>query len=220
VTDLHRERELLVSACRHLAARGLSPGGSGSLSVRVGDELLVTPTGSSCSRVRPDELARRPVAGDSVDAADPAADGTAPRPSKELGLHRAVYATRPDAAAVVHLHAHFTVAVACLESISAGPDGTGPMPAVTPYQVLRLGRLPVVPYAPPGSSELTAAVAAVAPAHPVLLLANHGSVVAAADLGRAVDLAEELEAAARLHFTLAPVAHRVLSAAQVAQLRR
>ena len=84
---------------------------------------------------------------------------------------------------------------------------------------IALGSLPVVGYAPPGSAELAAGVGALVADHPVLLLANHGSVVAADTLERAVDLAEELEAAARLHVTLAVLPHRTLSAAQVAQLR-
>lgn len=215
MTDFADERSALVAACRHLAERGLSPGGSGSLAVRVGDELLVTPTGSSCSRVRPGELALVPV-DVPVDGPVPAAG---PRPSKEVGLHRAVFAARPDARAVVHLHAPFTVAVACLDPAAGGPHGTGPIPPLTPYQLMRLGSLPVVPYAPPGSTELAAAVGRPALTAGVLLLANHGSVVAADSLERAVDLAEELEAAARLHVTLLGAAPRLLTAQQAADLR-
>lgn len=205
-------REQLVAACRHLAGLGLSPGGSGSLSVRDGDTLLVTPTGSSCSRVQPAELAELPLQPPSHWRPDPAA----PRPSKELGLHRAVYARRTDARAMVHLHAHHTVALCCLEPT---PAGTAALPALTPYQVMRLGTLPVVDYAPPGSAELAALVEEVAGDHAVILLANHGSVVAADTLDRAVDLAEELEAAARLYFTLRGIAHRELTPEDVAQLR-
>jgi ribulose-5-phosphate 4-epimerase/fuculose-1-phosphate aldolase len=84
---------------------------------------------------------------------------------------------------------------------------------------MRLGALPVAPYAPPGSAELAERVGALAGAHAVLLLANHGSVVAGETLDHAVDLAEELEAAARLHFTLLGVEHRRLTAAEVAALR-
>jgi ribulose-5-phosphate 4-epimerase/fuculose-1-phosphate aldolase len=206
-----KPRDRLVAACRHLADRGLSPGGSGSLALRVGDALLVTPTGSSCSRVRAEELALVPLAGP--------APATGPRPSKEVGLHRAVFAARPDAGAVVHLHAPFTVAVACLAPDAGGADGTGPIPPLTPYQLMRLGRLPVVPYARPGSDELAAAVGEVATEADVLLLANHGSVVAADSLDRAVDLAEELEAAARLHVTLLGAGPRLLTAEQAAALR-
>lgn len=206
-------RDHLVAACHHLADRGLSPGGSGNLSLRLAETLLITPTGSSCSRVQPDQLADAPITG----AADPGPDS--PRPSKELALHQAVYRVRPDVAAVVHLHSHFSVAASCLQPRLAALDATGPLPALTPYQVLRLGSLPVAPYAPPGSQALADQVAELLGEHSILLLANHGSLVGAADLDRAVDLAEELEAAARLAFTLAGVPHRRLGRAQVAQLR-
>jgi L-fuculose-phosphate aldolase len=205
-------RARLVAACRHVADRGLSPGGSGSLALRVGDELLVTPTGSSCSRVLASELAVVPVHGEL-----PATAG--PRPSKEVGLHRAVFRARPDVRAVVHLHAPFTVAVACLDPHGGGTDGTGPLPPLTPYQVMRLGALPTAPYAPPGSPALAESVGRLAAEHSVLLLANHGGVAAATELDLAVDLAEELEAAARLHVTLAGLEQRGLTSAQVAELR-
>ena len=197
-------REPLVAACRHLAGRGLSPGGSGNVSVRVGSTLLITPTGSSLSRVRPAELA---VA--TVEPGPPSADPSDPVPSKELPLHRAVYAARPDA-----------VAASCLEPAALPREtATGPLPAVTPYQVMRLGDLPVAPFALPGSADLAAGVAALAADAPAMLLANHGSLVAGAHLPAALDLAEELEAAAQVVLLLAGVPHRRLTAAQVAALR-
>lgn len=211
-------REALVAACRHLAGRGLSPGGSGNVSVRVGDRLLVTPTGSSLSRVEPTDLAEVPV--DADGDGSPAAGAPGPRPSKELPLHRAVYHARREAAAVVHLHSPAAVAASCLDPVTLDPaTATGPLPALTPYQVMRLGSLPVAPFAPPGSAELAAGVSALAGAHAVLLLANHGSVVAGTSLDAAVDLAEELEAAAQLVLLLAGVPHRRLTADQVAALR-
>lgn len=227
MTTADSAREAIVAACRHLAARGLSPGGSGNVSVRVGDHLLVTPTGSSLSRVRPEDLALVPVApGPGDDAPTDAAPraGTAahdgPRPSKELPLHRAVYAARPDARAVVHLHSPAAVAASCLEPAALPPGtATGPLPATTPYQVMRLGDLPVAPFALPGSAELAAGVADLAGAAPVLLLANHGSVVAGTHLDAAVDLAEELEAAAQVVLLLHGVPHRRLTPAQVRSLR-
>jgi ribulose-5-phosphate 4-epimerase/fuculose-1-phosphate aldolase len=219
--DLDRQvvdaaRDALVAACRHLADRGLSPGGSGNVSIRYGAWLLVTPTGSSMSRVEPRELAAVPL--------DPAApvpdDPSLPRPSKELPLHRAVYAARPDAVAVVHLHSPAAVAASCLEPAALPPEtATGPLPATTPYQVMRLGHLPVAPFALPGSAELARGAGALAADAPALLLANHGSLVAGPHLPGAVDLAEELEAAAQVVLMLAGVPHRRLTAAQVAALR-
>ncbi|WP_129339563.1 class II aldolase/adducin family protein [Cellulomonas endophytica] len=216
--DETRARAALVATARHLASQGLSPGSSGNLSVRLGHALLLTPTGSALRRVRPEELALAPLG--AAPGPAPGASGAAggPRPSKELPLHRAVYAARPDARAVVHLHSPAAVAASCLEP-ARRPGGTGPLEALTPYAVMRLGDLPVAPYAAPGSDALAAGVAALAGAHPVLLLANHGSLVAGPDLDAAVDLAEELEAAAALALALHGVPHRALGAAAVAALR-
>ena len=206
-------RAALVAACRHLAARGLSPGGSGNVSVRVGSLLLITPTGSSLSRVAPRDLA--------VARIDPAGRAAGePVPSKELPLHRAVYAARRDATAVVHLHSPAAVAASCLEPAALPPEtATGPLPAVTPYQVMRLGDLPVAPFALPGSAALADGVAALAADASAMLLANHGSLVAGTHLTGALDLAEELEAAAQVVLLLAGVPHRRLTATQVAALR-
>jgi ribulose-5-phosphate 4-epimerase/fuculose-1-phosphate aldolase len=206
VTD-HREQEAraaLVHACRHLSAAGLSPGSSGNLSVRVGSRIVATPTGSSLRSVLEHEL-----------AATPADQEGAPRPTKELPLHAAMYAAHPEATAVIHLHSPYATAVACLP-----PDerGFADLPPLTPYRVMRLGDVPLVPYAPPGSGDLAAGVAAAAPGHPVLLLANHGPVVAAATLDAAIDLAEELETAARLTLLLRQAPAVALDAAAVAAL--
>lgn len=220
---LDAAREALVAACRHLAARGLSPGGSGNLSVRVGDALVITPTGSSLSRVTARDLAVAPVDPGAATAGGPGAPAERPAgpvPSKELPLHRAVYAARPGAAAVVHLHSPAAVAASCLEPAALPREtATGPLPAVTPYQVMRLGDLPVAPFALPGSADLADGVAALAADAPAMLLANHGSLVAGAHLPAALDLAEELEAAAQVVLLLAGVPHRRLTAAQVAALR-
>jgi ribulose-5-phosphate 4-epimerase/fuculose-1-phosphate aldolase len=180
----------LIEAARHLAARGLSPGSSGNLSVRAPEGILITPTGSSLSRVTAGDLALVEL------------DGTvlSGHPSKEWALHVSAYAADPEVAAVVHLHSPESTAVACLPPTA---DGLADLPAYTPYRVMSLGDVPLLPYAAPGSPELGPPFgAAVAAGRRVALLANHGSVVAAATLERAVDLAEELEASARLALTL------------------
>jgi ribulose-5-phosphate 4-epimerase/fuculose-1-phosphate aldolase len=199
--------EHLIRAARHLAARGLSPGSSGNLSVRVDDRILLTPTGSSLSRVEAGDLAEVLLADGSVGR------GT---PSKEYPLHLAVYRERPAARAVVHLHSPYATAIACLP-----PDAAGhaPLPPFTPYRVMRLGDVPVAPFAPPGSRELAEGVRALAGRSPVILLAQHGPVVAGESIDAAVDLAEELETAAQLTLLLGGRSARLLSAAEVAALR-
>lgn len=180
--------EDLVAACRALAAAGLSPGSSGNASMRDGDRILITPTGSALRRVGAEEV--------SVLAAD-GGHLEGPAPTKEWAMHVAAYRARPDARAVVHLHSRAATAVSCLAS--AGGD---PLPPYTPYRLRMLGRVEVVAYAAPGSDALAAGVEAAASRSHCLLLANHGSVVCAPDLVRAVDLCEELEAAAELTLAL------------------
>lgn len=180
--------EDLVAACRAVAAAGLSPGSSGNASVRVGDRILITPTGSSLRRVTPEQISVL------------AADGThleGPAPTKEWAMHLAAYRARPDAQAVIHLHSRAATAVSCL-----APSEADPLPAYTPYRVRMLGRVELVSYSAPGSDALAAGVEAAASRNHCLLLANHGSVVCGPDLTRAVDLCEELEAAAELTLAL------------------
>ena len=179
----------LVDACRAVAAAGLSPGSSGNASVRVGDRILITPTGSSLRRLTTDDIAELRLDGTPV---------SGPAPTKEWGLHVAAYRVRPDARAVIHLHSRAATAVSCLLCA----PGADPLPAYTPYRLRTLGRVRLVDYAPPGSAALADGVARAATDAHVMLLANHGSVVCAADILRAVDLCEELEAAAELALAL------------------
>ncbi|WP_199521524.1 class II aldolase/adducin family protein [Jiangella anatolica] len=188
------EVESLVAACHRLAALGLSPGGSGNVSVRVGAQVYVTPTGGALSRVTAADLAVLSLTGEPLSEA---------KPSKEFPLHLAAYHVRPEARAIVHLHSVHAVAVACLDE---------PLPTLTPYQVTRLGPLPLVPYAPPGSAALAENVAAALADHHAALLANHGSVVAAGAVDVAADLAEELESAAQLALLLRGLPYRKLPA--------
>lgn len=182
--------DALIAAARHLAARGLSPGSSGNLSLRTPDGILLTPTGSSLSRVTVDGLALVGLDGATI----------AGHPSKEWPLHLAAYRADPAVRAVVHLHSPSSTAVACLPPTA---DGLADLPAYTPYRVMSLGDVPLLPYAAPGSPELGPPFGeAVASGHRVALLANHGSAIAAETLDRAVDLAEELEASAQLALTL------------------
>lgn len=186
----------LIAACRALAEAGLSPGSSGNVSVREGELVFATPSGSSLRRVTRDELSVMSLDGE---------HRAGPRPTKEVGMHLAAYRARPDNRAVVHLHSPAATAVSCLPV-----DEDDPLPAYTPYRIRMLGTVSLVPYAPPGSPELTAGVAdRVARSH-VLLLAHHGSLVCARDVSAAVDLSEELEAAAALTLALAGSGARTL----------
>lgn len=130
-------------------------------------------------------------------------------------MHRAFYLARPDAGAVVHLHSTMATAVACLADV----DAASPIPPLTPYFVMRIGKnLPVVAYYRPGDPAMEPAIHEAAKQSRAVLLANHGPVVSAASLTDAVYAAEELEEAAKLFLLLRGQSTRELTAPQVQDL--
>jgi ribulose-5-phosphate 4-epimerase/fuculose-1-phosphate aldolase len=199
-------RDQMVKLAASLFARGFSVGSAGNISMRVDDGFLITPTNSSLGWLDPARIAKldqefHHVGGD--------------LPSKEVFMHRAFYVTRAEAGAIVHLHSTLATAVACLPDVNVD----NPIPPLTPYFVMRVGRrLPVIPYFRPGDPAMEPAIKAAAPNARAVLLANHGPVVSGKTLLDAVYAAEELEEAAKLYLTLRGSAPRVLTAAQVDEL--
>jgi len=177
--------EQIAALGASMFARGLTFGRTGNISVREGDRVLVTPTGASLGALDPGGLSVIDTAGSHLDG---------PKPSKEAFLHAAVYRARPTANAVVHLHSTHSVAVSCLD----GLDPADVLPPLTAYYVMRVGRVPLLPYHAPGDASLGALAERTARDHHAFLLANHGPVVAGGDLAAAADAIEELEETARL----------------------
>jgi ribulose-5-phosphate 4-epimerase/fuculose-1-phosphate aldolase len=176
--------------------------------VRLADGFLITPTNSCLGRLDPSRLSR-------LDAAYRHVGGDTP--SKEVFMHRAFYAARAQAQAVVHLHSTWATAVACLDDVDPGD----PIPPLTPYFVMRIGgALPVVPYYRPGDPAMEPAIAERARSARAVLLANHGPVVSGGSLTDAVYAAEELEEAAKLFMLLRRDRVRHLTSDQVADLHR
>jgi 3-dehydro-4-phosphotetronate decarboxylase len=199
-------RHLLVELAASLFARGFSVGSAGNISVRLDDGFLITPTNSCLGRLDPTRLSRldagfRHIGGD--------------KPSKEVFMHRAFYTARADAGAVVHLHSTMATAVACLPDV----DADNPIPPLTPYFVMRVGRrMPIVQYYRPGDPAMEPAIEAGARDARAVLLANHGPVVSGKTLTDAVYAAEELEEAARLYLLLRTATPRLLTSAQIEDL--
>jgi L-fuculose-phosphate aldolase len=174
---------------------GLAAATEGNLSIRVGDRLLITPSGRRKDELAPGDLLEVPLAGGANDSAP----STGPRPSSDVAIHRAAYAARPDVGAVVHAHLPASMALTLAGEI---PD-----PAALPETALFLGRLPFVPFGAPGSEELAgrigAALAQGPPPLPVaVLLERHGAVAVgvgegAAALDLAVDRLELVEVLCR-----------------------
>lgn len=198
-------RENMVKWGKSLFDRGLTAGSSGNISVRLDDGYLMTPTNSCLGFLDPDRLSKldpegRHLSGDA--------------PTKELPLHFAFYEQRQASRAVVHLHSTFATALSCLSDV----DPTDAIPPITPYVVMRVGRVPVVPYTRPGSAEIKPLITRLAAEHPAVLLQNHGPVVAGTSLDAAVFAVEELEEAARLAIIMRGMPVRMLDEAAIADL--
>lgn len=199
-------RSLVVSCARALSEGGYTRGTSGNVSVRLPDGgLLLSPTNVSLGSLRADELTRLDASGQHI--------GGLPG-TKEAWLHHAMYRGRHQTRAVVHLHSTYAVALSCL----SGGDPGDALPAVTPYPVMKFGRVAKVSYSRPGDASRAAEIEVLARTHSAILLANHGPVVSGADLPTAVAAAEELEEAAKLFFILRNSPHEVLTPAQVQEL--
>ena len=200
-------REAMCRLGASIFSRGLTFGSSGNISVRLPQGgWLMTPTNASLGELDPARLTR-------LDERGAVVSGDAP--TKEAFLHRVMYDGRPDASAVVHLHSTHSVAVSCLADI----DPADVLPPITAYYIMRIGRLPLVPYFPPGDRRLAEAVAPLAGKHHAVLLANHGPVVAGTSLSAAAGAMEELEETARLFLMLQGHRTRYLTPEQVNELR-
>ncbi|WP_279482202.1 3-oxo-tetronate 4-phosphate decarboxylase [Aureimonas sp. SK2] len=201
-----RLRESICRMGREFRALGLAPGTSGNLSARLDDGWLMTPTNVALGNLDPARISKldwggRLVSGD--------------KPTKESFLHRAFYENRPEAGAVVHLHATHATALSCLEGLNEDSC----IEPITPYFVMRVGRLPLLPYFRPGDPAMGEAVAKVAPHRSSVLLANHGPVVSGPTLEAAQSAMEELEETARLVLLLRGQAVRTLGDAEIQPLR-
>jgi ribulose-5-phosphate 4-epimerase/fuculose-1-phosphate aldolase len=194
--------DALCDLGNNYAVRGLAFGSTGNLSVRVAEEIWITPTGRPLRALSRAALACLDGQGRPLNDV---------RASKEHPFHLAIYHARPDVGAVVHLHSTFSVALSCLADL----DETAPLPIITPYYVMRVAPLGVIPYLPPGSDQLADAVGAAIAARDVLLLRNHGLISTGSSLSEAADRAEELEETARLFFLLRGFPARTLDASEV-----
>jgi len=182
----------LITAGARLAASGISPGTSGNLSLRDGDAVLMTGTGTDLGRLDHAAIA---VLGSDGDRR------SGPAPSKEVAMHLAMYGRDAAFQATVHVHSPYATALSCLRPWSTNSA----VPPITPYFVMRVGQTPLIPYRTPGDAELGTLIAEHESTFRAVLLANHGLVVSGGSLDDAVAAAVELEDACRV--TLATLGH-------------
>ncbi|ENE5295458.1 aldolase, partial [Shigella flexneri] len=180
--------------------RGYATGSAGNLSLLLPDgNLLATPTGSCLGNLDPQRLSKV------------AADGewlSGDKPSKEVLFHLALYRNNPRCKAVVHLHSTWSTALSCLQ----GLDSSNVIRPFTPYVVMRMGNVPLVPYYRPGDKRIAQDLAELAADNQAFLLANHGPVVCGESLQEAANNMEELEETAKLIFILGDRPIRYLTA--------
>lgn len=198
-------REDICRFGRSLFERGLTPGSSGNISVKLDDGWLVTPTNASLGFLDPAKLSR-------LSADDKLISGDAP--TKEVALHSALYQTRAAARAVVHLHSTHSVALSMLPEI----DPRAALPPMTAYYLMKCGATALVPYYRPGDPTVADAIKGLAGQYSSVLLANHGPVVSGDTLDAAVFATEELEETAKLYLLLRGLNPRYLSPEQIKDL--
>ncbi|MTH78539.1 aldolase [Paracoccus aestuariivivens] len=206
MSDETRLREQLCMLAKSLFDRGLTGGSTGNISARTPDGgLLVSPTGTSFGRLDPARLSRFDPSGRLIEG---------DKPTKEMPLHQSFYDTRNQTGAVVHLHSCHSVALSLLPDVD--PDNF--LPPLTPYAIMRLGKVQLLPYFMPGDPEMGQAVRGLAGRRSAVMLANHGPVVAGKDLESACNAIEELEDTARLAILTRGMSPRHLTKDQIARL--
>lgn len=199
-------REQICLLAKSIFDRGLTGGSTGNISARTTDGgLLVSPTGTSFGRLDPGRLSRFDPNGNRLEG-DP--------PTKEMPLHSAFYDTRSTAGAVVHLHSCHSVALSMMPDV----DEDDFLPHLTPYAIMKLGRVKLLPFFLPGDAAMGDAVRGLAGKRAAIMLANHGPVVAGKDVEAACNAIEELEDTARLAMITRGMSPRGLSENDVRRL--
>ena len=195
-------REQICLLAKSMFDRGLTGGSTGNISTRTEDGgLLVSPTGTSFGRLDPGRLSRFDAAGTLI---------SGDKPTKEMPLHSAFYDTRSTAGSVVHLHSCHSVAL----SLMTDADEDNFLPPLTPYGIMKLGKVKLLPFFLPGDPAMGDAVRGLAGKRSAVMLANHGPVVAGKDIEAACNAIEELEDTARLAMLTRGLNPRMLTQSQ------
>ncbi len=206
MTEETKLREEMCLLAKSLFDRGLTGGSTGNISARTPDGgLLVSPTGTSFGRLDPARLSRFDANGTLIGG---------DKPTKEMPLHAAFYETRNKTGAVVHLHSCHSVAWSLMPEV----DEDNFLPPMTPYAIMKLGKVKLLPFFIPGDPAMGDAVRGLAGKRSAVMLANHGPVVAGKDVESACNAIEELEDTARLAILMRGYDAKMLSPEMVQQI--
>lgn len=187
-----KEQALRAEICEtgaSLYQRGYTVGTAGNISARLDDGWLITPTDACLGRLAPAQIAKVDLSGKWVNG---------DKPSKTLALHRAVYDNNPQAQAVVHTHSTHLVAL----SLAGVWHEQCVLPPLTPYQVMKVGQIPLIPYCRPGDPQVAEQVKSLAASVRGVLLERLGPVLWHESVSQAAFALEELEETARLWLML------------------
>ncbi len=173
--------------CRLIYERRLVSGAGGNLSARMDNIVLLTPTGCSLRDMTPALVVEMEL------------DGVIKRggrPTRESLMHLEILRHRPDINVVCHIHGDYIVAAGTM--FRPGPES---IPPITPGFAYAAYPLPLLPFLVPGSEELSRAVAEAVSSSgkKAVLLQSHGLVTAGSDYGEALNVAEEIDEAARIY---------------------
>lgn len=178
-------REEICDVGASLYTRGYTVGSAGNISARLEDGWLITPTDACLGRLDPAAIAKVSLAGDWV---------SGDKPSKTLALHRQVYDRNPGVGGVVHTHSTHLVAL----TLAGVWQDDMILPPLTPYQVMKVGRIPQIAYERPGSPKVAERVAQLASLVRGVMLERLGPVIWESSVSKASYALEELEETARL----------------------
>jgi L-fuculose-phosphate aldolase len=200
-------RQSIIDNCIQMNSSGLNHGTSGNISVRSGTHMLITPSSTPYSQMKPEDIAAMPLEGDYGSWEGPL------KPSVEWRFHLDILKARPDAGAVVHTHSPFATILAI-----ARKD----IPACH-YMIAAFGgsNIRCSGYARYGTKELSDEAIAALEGRQGCLLANHGMITVGANLERAMWLAIELEMIAKQYYHALLIGGPViLSDEEIAEVRR
>jgi len=178
-------REEICDIGKLLYGRGYTVGSAGNISARLDDGWLITPTDACLGRLDPTEIAKVNLAGEWVSGS---------KPSKTLALHREVYDRNPAVGGVVHTHSTHLVAL----TLAGVWQEDNILPPLTPYQVMKVGQIPLIGYERPGSPKVAQRVAQLANSVRGVMLERLGPVIWETSVAKAAYALEELEETARL----------------------
>lgn len=203
--DSQELRQAIIDACLSMERQQINQGTSGNISVRIGDQMLITPSGIDYGRMTPDMIVAMPL-----DGRDPAPGQM--KPSSEWRFHQAILLGKPAVNAVVHAHPVNCTALAMNRM---------EIPACH-YMVAAFGgdTVPVAGYALFGTSDLSDIVLNALENRSACLMANHGAVVTGNTLERALWRMVELETLAKGYVTSLSVGMpHILNAEEMAEVK-